>query len=423
MVKRFTFKALAATAILALGSAGSASAAWYMSGTFNDYQDAQMEAKGNGVFTIEVEKLTNGFFFHDDVWNDFGGSEPIVPGEECNVNAGGNDLSFVDGVSYVENAFVTLDTNNGKLLVTGTPHRESASSLKVYIVGDFNNYAYAPEYELINEPGTKIYSTQLDFFNGTETTEWMIEVADGDVKHRWGLDEKASAPTLSGYLFEDGLNPAIAYGMNYTVSFNLATGAYSLTEALNFDKKTIVSSPAADGTELKYNQFILTFNGYNTVTLDPAMYDVMNGPGTFTNVASGEVVARVGGQPTPYINNEAIIQLSQTIFGQAYLDTVEIEPGDEQSYVPYPAGVYEMKIPAGMLTLNDGNVPVPNSEITLLFNLAGIQSGIQTLAPEYEGMDVYGLDGVLKVRGAKASDINSLPRGIYVVKGRKIAVK
>ena len=54
---------------------------------------------------------------------------------------------------------------------------------------------------------------------------------------------------------------------------------------------------------------------------------------------------------------------------------------------------------------------------------AGELTSIQTVANANESVDVYNLSGVRVARKLRASDVNNLNPGIYVVKGQKIIVK
>ncbi len=155
------------------------------------------------------------------------------------------------------------------------------------------------------------------------------------------------------------------------------------------------------------------------------MYDIFNGPGTFINVETNEVVARVGGQPFPIVNNTILLQLSQTIFNQEYLDVEgNPDPSEIGKYEAYPNGAYVLSLPAGSIMLNDGSTTFPNDPLEFLFTLGDIHtSGIKGVAAEFEAMDIYTLNGVLKAKNATAEDINALPKGVYVVKGRKFIVR
>ena len=64
-----------------------------------------------------------------------------------------------------------------------------------------------------------------------------------------------------------------------------------------------------------------------------------------------------------------------------------------------------------------------NRKITTNHLGAGEVSSIQMVANSSETVDVYNLSGVKVARNLRASEVNKLNPGIYVVKGQKITVK
>lgn len=203
----------------------------------------------------------------------------------------------------------------------------------------------------------------------------------------------------------------------------------SQTPDINQDEKIVSISPDPAVASNLFNSFVLTFGGYNTVTvLNPAMYDPMTGPVTFTEVSTGIVRSKGGAIPSPMVDNTAVITLGQTIFNREYVIEAGTEDKDDLPY--YEAhdmlranGAYILEIPAACLELNDGTAPVPNEAMTFLYTLGTDVTGIETIAPEFSGMDIYTLGGVRVVKAATAADINALPAGLYIVGGKKVAVK
>ena len=92
------------------------------------------------------------------------------------------------------------------------------------------------------------------------------------------------------------------------------------------------------------------------------------------------------------------------------------------------AGVYEVVIPARVISddaffSSDGASGICNPEIKLSYTVApNGGSAVETVAVAAEG-DVYDVHGRVVLRNASAADMKALPKGIYIVGGRKLVVK
>lgn len=424
MNKLFT---LSAMAVMAMAAAVPVSAEdWYLSGTFNDYADLQFKANDDGSYSVGVARLTSGFYIHNANESvSYGGNERvnINEGDPYQLVENGNELQLPKGVNAVENASLTFDPEKATLIILGQPEQDAA----LYVAGTFNDWNLADANAVLTrEPGTQIYSGRVDMFiRNAATVEWRIYSSSEDVnKNCWGL---ASASTddaqVEGTLVQDALNPVVSVPEEYDVTFNTATNYFSMTKVVNPDEKKIVIEPNPDEVSNMYNQYFVTFEGYVSATVDASMYDPKRAPGTFTNMQTGEVVSQVGAMPDPFVSNSVTLVHGQTIFNEDFVKEHGVEGDEDYTGLDYPNGSYMLTIPEGVIKLQDGTGAVPNEEFSFVYVLGNTFTGIETLAPEYEGMDLYTLDGVLKVRNASAADINSLPRGIYVAKGRKILVK
>ena len=92
------------------------------------------------------------------------------------------------------------------------------------------------------------------------------------------------------------------------------------------------------------------------------------------------------------------------------------------------AGVYEVVIPARVIgddafLTSDGASGICNPEIKLSYTVdptGGL--AVETVAVAAEG-DVYDVHGRVVLRGASAAAVKALPKGIYVIGGRKVVVK
>lgn len=428
-MKKFLLSTIAA--IVAILAAPSIQASdWYMEGSFNGWEKTYFEDKGDGVFEAYVYQFTGDFFICDSTGTSYGGTELLYANEEYKLVKDGNNIFFPEDVTYISDAIVTFNVNNETLLVSGTPVSEQAISQIAFVAGSFNNNVAGDPYAMLTlEPGTQIYSGRvaMEPANGDKTVTWLIYTSDTDPDNNvWGaMTASDDTNCLEGYLMEGSKTTITTAAGKYDFWFNSATGQFRLTPVTNTTEKSITIDPSTAEIHNRFADFLVTFNGYNTAVLDPTMYDIFNGPGTFINVETNEVVARVGGQPFPIVNNTILLQLSQTIFNQEYLDVDGTpEQGEIDKYEAYPNGAYVLSLPAGSIMLNDGTATFPNDPLEFLFTLGDIHtSGIKGVAAEFEAMDIYTLNGVLKAKNATAEDINALPKGVYVVKGRKFIVR
>ncbi|MDE7347964.1 MAG: hypothetical protein K2N48_14630 [Muribaculaceae bacterium] len=90
-------------------------------------------------------------------------------------------------------------------------------------------------------------------------------------------------------------------------------------------------------------------------------------------------------------------------------------------------GAYEVVIPARTLcndeySMSDGKAGVCNPEIRLNYTVGSDPNAVDAVAAA-DGCDVYDIHGRLVLRGASADALHALPKGIYVVDGKKVVIK
>ena len=91
------------------------------------------------------------------------------------------------------------------------------------------------------------------------------------------------------------------------------------------------------------------------------------------------------------------------------------------------AGVYEVVIPARTITdekfgSSDGKEGICNPEIKLVYTVNPEGSSVEAVEAVADG-NVYDIHGRVVLRNASSAAVKSLPKGIYVVGGRKVVVK
>lgn len=59
-----------------------------------------------------------------------------------------------------------------------------------------------------------------------------------------------------------------------------------------------------------------------------------------------------------------------------------------------------------------------------LFLIEGTTTGIiNNIYNKTENVDVYTIDGIKRLSKASVNEINALPKGVYIVNGKKIVIK
>ncbi len=417
------FTTLAVAAVAAFGAQTADAEDWYL--TLADGQDLQMLDLENGSFSIYIRELTPGFSIHNGSAADVHyGADGIVEPLKNYTMTEGKTFNFTEGVLYYED--VQIDIKPADLsfkMMSGTPMTEVPISY-VRVAGTFNNWSLTDDAVLTREPGTQIYKGRIDFYTeGSDYAQWLVYTSKDD-SQVWGLPAASTEQNqLTGTLKYGSDNRISSEAIEYDVTFNAATKMFELQKVFNPDEKMITVVPDPNVPDDKFNEFTLTFNGCKTATPDNAFLNPKTSAATFTDMATGKEIGKIFAQILPYIDNTVVIQSTQTIWNKAYLEEMGIEPGEEDNYPTYPNGKYVIDIPAGYITLDDGFMLMPSEAIQLVYTLGKEAAGIETLAPEYEGAAVYTLSGVRVLENADAAAVNALPRGLYVIKGRKIAVK
>lgn len=94
-------------------------------------------------------------------------------------------------------------------------------------------------------------------------------------------------------------------------------------------------------------------------------------------------------------------------------------------------GVYCVTVKKGTVKIYEGaytravETPVYNDERKLYYNLdfTSISTGVTEIAAPADGLfRVYNLQGIEVLKSANALDLNSLPRGLYIVNGKKLVL-
>ena len=89
---------------------------------------------------------------------------------------------------------------------------------------------------------------------------------------------------------------------------------------------------------------------------------------------------------------------------------------------PTELGTYRLTIPENaIIVLDNAGVSGPNKEATFDYNVTYVS--VEDIIAEATSFDVYTLNGVCVLRNASAEDVKLLDKGVYIINGRKVALR
>ena len=89
---------------------------------------------------------------------------------------------------------------------------------------------------------------------------------------------------------------------------------------------------------------------------------------------------------------------------------------------PTELGTYRLTIPENaIIVLDNAGVSGPNKEATFDYNVTYVS--VEDIIAEATSFDVYTLNGVCVLRNASAEEVKLLDKGVYIINGRKVALR
>ena len=89
---------------------------------------------------------------------------------------------------------------------------------------------------------------------------------------------------------------------------------------------------------------------------------------------------------------------------------------------PTELGTYRLTIPENaIIVLDNAGVSGPNKEATFDYNVTYVS--VEDIIADATSFDVYTLNGVCVLRNASAEDVKLLDKGVYIINGRKVALR
>lgn len=328
-------------------------------------------------------------------------------GEAYTVEEGDYELripELVFGNPYIE--WTTPWTNS----LQGTAACNPAYAFKYSVVESLPEFVSADPAPYV--AGSDEYNESLP---ETITATFSEAIGEATATVRYGMNSVAEVPAEN--ITIDGTNVTVAMpaealtGMSVILNLRAVTtagvpvtygdqeGLVRLTYQLNPAQLSVEYSPASGTTVKSLNQILVTGSeslGYNT----ELTMSVKNAQGQEVATAFVDVLGNDGTELTDW--NQVYINLSKELT---------------------EAGTYTIEVPEHIFSNLDDTAW--NAATTLTYTVDPTATGIDNAqAGNVTEVDVYTVDGALFAKGVKSNEVRkTLPAGVYVVNGRKIAIR
>lgn len=308
-------------------------------------------------------------------------------------------------------------------------------------------YTAAGKVELLGiDPADGVEVRSIEEFKVTlpnvdETRETMLYPNAALVKDITITDKEGNAADVTVEPGEGGEDMDGNMTMSFTLTPALTeAGEYTITLPANLFEQAAWDDTAADGD----GAFVAVTNGFKTAEFTAEWTVNPEAPTAFTNYTldpeDGSTVQACSSVtltfndiavPAPMLLGEGQITLTG---GDTVLLGVieEVEDTEVLTYTitfvtninaeveKITDGTWTLEIPEGFFNLNNEAV---NDAITSTFTVDG-NSGIAGIVADPNGnYTVVGIDGRVILRSSNAAALKTLDKGIYIINGRKVAVK
>ena len=209
----------------------------FLRGDLNDWgaeSDWEFSKTDNpNVYVLKDKEISGAFKIASEDWTttDYSSNGTnIVMSQPYALNSGTQDNISCGGNSYPCRQITLTVGDDGKATLLLEPVDDPTGLTSVYAVGDFNDWNYMSRAgELKLDSGTGLFSGRLSMTAGADgLSNWMIYQRIA-MAGAWGLAADATASATEGDLVKSATGHAAVAPGTYDVTFNLATGAYTLT--------------------------------------------------------------------------------------------------------------------------------------------------------------------------------------------------
>lgn len=260
--------------------------------------------------------------------------------------------------------------------------------------------------------GSDEYSENLP---ETITATFSEAIGEATATVRYGMNSVAEVPADN--ITIDGTNVTVAMP---------AEALTGMSVILNLRAVTTAGVPVTYGDQEGLVRL--------TYQLNPAQLGLEYSPASGTTVKSlaeiivtGEV-AIANGETTLSVKDAQGQDVTVATIGFSRADGSFIEDMNQLCILLdkeiTEAGTYTIEIPENVIWSNDDPENLWNKATTLTYTVDPTSVGIDNVETgNVTEVDVYSVDGALFAKGVKSNELKTLPAGVYVVNGRKIAVR
>ncbi len=250
----------------------------------------------------------------------------------------------------------------------------------------------------------------------TITATFSEAIGEATATVRYGMNSVAEVPAEN--ITIDGTNVTVAMP---------AEALTGMSVILNLRAVTTAGVPVTYGDQEGLVRL--------TYQLNPAQLSVEYSPESGTTVKSlAEIivtgdVAIANGETTLSVKDAQDQEVTVATIGYTRADGSFIEDMNQLCILLdkeiTEAGTYTIEIPEKVIWSNDDPDNLWNAAIKLTYTVDPTATGIDNAqAGNVTEVDVYSVDGALFAKGVKSNEVRkTLPAGVYVVNGRKIAIR
>lgn len=371
----------------------------------------QFTESSDGIYTLNVDELYGEFKIADASWSDsynFGSNgTKIVLDEAYTCVSMGSNMTLA--VGQAANVTLTFNLSTKTLTVSGQKAENTYD--KIYVIGDINGGGW--DESIQSYPLNPTNDAMTSFTGSIEITEASyIKLKAGQVIY--GPGQGATEDVTISTPFEgDIFNPAgdKAFFINpgtYTITVNLATNAESGTITVTGSASLnstlyLLGDYSVDGTDIHWSP---------TESL------------AFTNVAEGKFeldnVAFIYGAdaaPAAYFSFATKQSSDWDALGTRY--------GASENDFAVLEGSYSITLGTNSFAIAPGSYKIAVDLNTMTMEITENNQSVNGI--ELDGdqiVNVYNFSGVKVLSGVKASEAtNNLPKGFYIIGGKKVIVK
>ena len=209
----------------------------YLRGEVNSWgavTDWEFSDEGNGTYVLYDKTLSGQFKVADSGWTsacNYGSNGTSVQVDvPYNLVLGTNDNISCGGITFVCKRIV-LNINNGAATLLLESDDDDTGLTAVYVIGDNNGWNYMDASGKLDLVEGKTFKGQVTMpAVGDSYSHWRIyqRLGMGGV---WGAESDLTGDNTSGTLVKGATGKVSTAPGTYDVTFNLATGEYTLTLA------------------------------------------------------------------------------------------------------------------------------------------------------------------------------------------------